>query len=61
MEEESQKYVRIINGDHDGQRVDNYLITYYKGVPKSRLYRAIRKGEVRVNKKRVKQTDHNKH
>jgi 23S rRNA pseudouridine955/2504/2580 synthase len=57
MEEESQKYVRIINGDHDGQRVDNYLITYYKGVPKSRLYRAIRKGEVRVNKKRVKQTD----
>ena len=57
MEEESQKYVRIINSDHDGQRVDNYLITHYKGVPKARLYRAIRKGEVRVNKKRVKQTD----
>jgi 23S rRNA pseudouridine955/2504/2580 synthase len=57
MEEESQKYVRIINSDHDGQRVDNYLITHYKGVPKARLYRAMRKGEVRVNKKRVKQTD----
>jgi 23S rRNA pseudouridine955/2504/2580 synthase len=51
------KYLKLIDKDHDGQRVDNYLITYYKGVPKSRLYRAIRKGEVRVNKKRIKQTD----
>ncbi len=57
MEEESQKYIQIINGDHDGQRVDNYLITHYKGVPRSRLYRAIRHGEVRLNKKRIKQTD----
>jgi 23S rRNA pseudouridine955/2504/2580 synthase len=37
-----------------GQRVDNFLITHCKGVPKSRLYRAIRLGEVRVNKKRIK-------
>lgn len=38
----------------DGQRVDNYLFTRLKGVPKSRVYRLIREGEVRVNKGRVK-------
>ena len=38
-----------------GQRLDNYLIKYLKGVPKSHIYRIIRKGEVRVNggKKKV--------
>lgn len=36
-----------------GQRVDNYLLKIMKGVPKTRIYRSIRKGEVRVNKKRV--------
>lgn len=36
------------------QRVDNFLFSRLKGVPKSRIYRIIRKGEVRVNKKRVK-------
>lgn len=40
--------------DHIGQRLDNYLLSRLKGLPKSRLYRIIRKGEVRVNKKRVK-------
>lgn len=40
--------------DQAGQRVDNYLITLLKGVPKSRIYRILRKGEVRVNRKRVK-------
>lgn len=40
--------------DHLGQRLDNYLFSKLKGLPKSRLYRIIRKGEVRVNKKRVK-------
>ncbi len=43
-----------IGHDGDGQRVDNYLIKKLKGVPKSHIYRIIRKGEVRVNKKRVK-------
>ena len=42
-----------INLDDAGQRVDNYLLRELKGVPKTRLYRIIRKGEVRVNKKRV--------
>ena len=37
-----------------GQRLDNYLIKLLKGVPKSRIYRIIRKGEVRVNKGRKK-------
>ena len=37
-----------------GQRLDNYLIKQLKGVPKSRIYRIIRKGEVRVNKGRKK-------
>lgn len=36
------------------QRIDNFLFKHYKGVPKSRIYKALRHGEVRVNKKRVK-------
>jgi 23S rRNA pseudouridine955/2504/2580 synthase len=37
-----------------GQRLDNFLLTQLKGVPKSRVYRIVRKGEVRVNKGRTK-------
>jgi 23S rRNA pseudouridine955/2504/2580 synthase len=37
-----------------GQRIDNFLITYPKGVPKTLIYRILRKGEVRVNKGRIK-------
>ncbi|MEE9447761.1 MAG: RluA family pseudouridine synthase [Arenicellales bacterium] len=37
-----------------GQRIDNFLMRILKGVPKSRVYRILRKGEVRVNKKRAK-------
>lgn len=43
-----------IEPDYDGQRIDNFLFRLLKGVPKSRVYRILRKGEVRVNKKRVK-------
>ena len=43
-----------IDPELKGQRIDNYLHTFLKGVPKSRIYRILRKGEVRVNKKRVK-------
>lgn len=42
-----------ITDDHEAQRVDNFLLRYCKGVPKTRIYRALRKGEVRVNQKRV--------
>ncbi len=38
----------------EGQRLDNYLMRTLNGVPKTRIYKAIRKGEVRVNKGRAK-------
>jgi len=37
-----------------GQRVDNFLFRLLKGVPKSHVYRILRKGEVRLNGKRVR-------
>ena len=42
-----------ISSENSGQRLDNFLITKLKGVPKTRIYRIIRKGEVRVNKGRI--------
>ena len=42
-----------ISSEEGGQRLDNYLIRILKGVPKSHIYRIIRGGEVRVNKKRA--------
>jgi 23S rRNA pseudouridine955/2504/2580 synthase len=42
-----------ITEDNSEQRLDNFLITRLKGVPKSHIYRIVRKGEVRVNKGRV--------
>ena len=47
------RYVEI-TAEEDGQRLDNYLLRVLKGVPKSHIYRIIRGGEVRVNKKRAK-------
>lgn len=51
-----QQQVRLltIEAEHEGQRIDNFLKTQLKGVPKSLIYRILRKGEVRVNKKRIK-------
>ncbi|WP_027711697.1 23S rRNA pseudouridine(955/2504/2580) synthase RluC [Dickeya chrysanthemi] len=43
-----------ISDEEAGQRIDNFLRTQLKGVPKSMIYRILRKGEVRVNKKRIK-------
>jgi len=43
-----------ITEEEAGQRIDNFLRTFLKGVPKSMIYRILRKGEVRVNKKRIK-------
>ncbi len=42
-----------ITEDNADQRLDNFLISLLKGVPKTRIYRIVRKGEVRVNKGRV--------
>lgn len=47
------RHVRVTE-DQDGQRIDNFLLTLLKGVPRSRIYRLLRKGEVRVNGKRAK-------
>lgn len=54
---ESEKpQVRFITIDSEdaGQRVDNFLVKTLKGVPKSHIYRLLRKGEIRANKKRIK-------
>ena len=43
----------VIDGEYAGQRIDNYLLTLLKGVPRSLVYRILRRGEVRVNKGRI--------
>ncbi|MEZ8824986.1 23S rRNA pseudouridine(955/2504/2580) synthase RluC [Vibrio amylolyticus] len=43
-----------IDDDMAGQRIDNFLRNQLKNLPKSMIYRIVRKGEVRVNKKRIK-------
>ncbi len=52
--ENRQVRLQTIDDDYAGQRIDNYLHAQLKGVPKSLVYRILRKGEVRVNKKRIK-------
>ena len=48
--------LETIGPEEAGQRLDNYLLRWAKGVPKSHVYRIIRSGEVRVNKKRAEPT-----
>lgn len=43
-----------IDEQNDGQRLDNFLLGKLKGVPKSHLYKLIRDGQIRLNKKRIK-------
>ena len=38
-----------VSDEEAGQRLDNYLLRHLKGVPKSRVYRIVRSGEVRIN------------
>jgi 23S rRNA pseudouridine955/2504/2580 synthase len=40
---------REVDPDEAGQRLDNYLLGRLKGVPRSRVYRLMRSGQVRVN------------
>ena len=42
-----------VDEDSAGQRLDNFLMRHLKGVPKTHIYRIIRRGEVRINKGRV--------
>ena len=44
-----------VDDDHADRRLDNFLIGYFGNLPRTRIYRMIRKGEVRVNKGRIKQ------
>jgi 23S rRNA pseudouridine955/2504/2580 synthase len=45
--------LRTVTADEAGQRIDNFLMRHFKTVPRSRVYRLLRKGEVRVNRKRI--------
>jgi len=47
------RHVEAGEGDV-GQRLDNFLMRVFRAVPKSHIYRVLRKGEVRVNGKRAK-------
>jgi len=47
------QYIEATEGDA-GQRLDNFLVRNLKGVPRTHVYRLLRKGEVRVNSKRAK-------
>ena len=44
----------IINDENEGRRLDNFLLSLFKNVPKTKIYKIIRKGEVRVNSSRTK-------
>ncbi len=55
LRKESVTWTEIDEGSC-GQRIDNFLCKHLKGVPKSHIYRILRSGEIRVNKKRVEQT-----
>jgi 23S rRNA pseudouridine955/2504/2580 synthase len=48
--------IATIDEGEEGQRIDNYLFSTLKGVPRSHVYRLVRGGEVRVNSGRVDQT-----
>lgn len=52
LRKESVNYLRVEEEDA-GQRLDNFLLRFCKGVPKSHVYRIVRSGEVRVNGKRA--------
>ena len=43
-----------VTSEYDGVRLDNCLIARLKGLPRTKIYSIIRKGEVRVNKSRSK-------
>jgi len=43
-----------IDAEMADQRVDNFLLARLKGVPRTHIYKLLRKGEVRVNKGRIK-------
>ena len=49
-----QARLLTVGAESEGQRLDNFLVRECRGVPKTHLYKAIRSGEVRVNRGRAK-------
>lgn len=47
------RFVEVLS-PYEGQRIDNFLLRILKGVPKSKIYRILRRGEVRVNRARIR-------
>ncbi len=58
VKEKTKPSVQLITitSDRAGQRIDNFLLTTLKGVPRSHIYKLLRNGEIRVNKGRIKPT-----
>lgn len=58
MSEQAHLFKKVsyfkVTSEQEGQRVDNFLLKTYKTIPKSKIYKILRKGEVRVNKGRIK-------
>lgn len=54
VEQQGVSFITV-DDDHADRRLDNFLIGYFASLPRTRIYRMIRKGEVRVNKGRIKQ------
>ena len=52
MSKQPVRYITI-DSESAGQRLDNFLFRTLKGVPKTHIYKLLRKGEIRINKKRV--------
>ncbi|HYK25250.1 MAG TPA: S4 domain-containing protein, partial [Steroidobacteraceae bacterium] len=57
-EEEGRRAVPVrhveVGEDHAGERLDNFLARLLASVPRSRIYRLVRRGEVRVNGRRAR-------
>ena len=43
-----------VEAEYEGQRIDNFLLRHFKGVPKTRIYRMLRTGEVRLDGARTR-------
>ncbi len=54
MDEGRQAQLLLVDAGHAGQRLDNFLLSCLKGVPRSLVYRIVRTGEVRVNRGRAR-------
>ncbi len=54
MSSKERKNKFLIDENSIDMRLDNYLLKQIKDVPRSKIYKIIRKGEVRVNSKRIK-------